>query len=237
MPPSTFNRLVENIRRRGRPESLPLCAEVDGKADGSKVIEIVSGHHRIRAARAAGLTEIDALVDVSGLSRSSIVAKQLAHNALVGKDDDAIVRQLVAMLETPDDLLETGLDDTFLPPVEGDTIKLFSPRADFDWKTLTFVFLPHQMGEFKDLLAAVEGKQDLVGAAPAALFDPFLKAASGYARLKEIRNVGTVIALLTRIALAEIQADQAQAASPTSGVPPVGSGPWTPNGRADEAVS
>src|SRR6266699_1322539 len=47
----------------------------------------ISGHHRTRAATAAGLSELFVLVDVTGLSRSQIAAKQLAHNAIEGQDN------------------------------------------------------------------------------------------------------------------------------------------------------
>ena len=46
------DQLTANIKNRGQLESLPLLAEKDG------VLEIVSGHHRIKSARAAGMKEI-----------------------------------------------------------------------------------------------------------------------------------------------------------------------------------
>ena len=62
------DQLTANIKNRGQLESLPLLAEKDG------VLEIVSGHHRIKSARAAGMKEIIAIIDVSGLSRSGSAA-------------------------------------------------------------------------------------------------------------------------------------------------------------------
>jgi hypothetical protein len=61
-----FERLSQTIARDKRLESLPFCARTD------KAIEIVSGHHRARAAIAAGLTEMFVMVDVTGLTRSQI---------------------------------------------------------------------------------------------------------------------------------------------------------------------
>ena len=49
MKDAMFKQLVSNIRSRGNLESLPFCARVVEK------IEIISGHHRARAAKAAGL--------------------------------------------------------------------------------------------------------------------------------------------------------------------------------------
>src|SRR5437762_1667585 len=80
MPKAMFERLSQTIGRDKRLESLPLCAKTE------RGLELISGHHRTRAATAAGLTEMFTLVDVTGLTRSQIAAKQLAHNAIEGQD-------------------------------------------------------------------------------------------------------------------------------------------------------
>ena len=75
-------QLTDNIKKRGQLESLPFCALIDGK------IEIVSGHHRIRSAKDSGImSEIFVILDTTGLRRSQVAAKQLAHNAISGFDD------------------------------------------------------------------------------------------------------------------------------------------------------
>src|SRR3990167_3081838 len=80
MSPQAFQRLVANIKNGDRLESLPFCVL---RPNGD--IEIVSGHHRTRAARAAGLNEVPVLIDTTTtLTRSQIVAKQLAHNSISG---------------------------------------------------------------------------------------------------------------------------------------------------------
>ena len=201
MPPAKFERLVENIRRRGALESLPYCVQPGGEGP----VEIVSGHHRVRAANAAGLTHIAVLVDTSTYSRSAIVAKQLAHNALVGHDDEEILKQLVATIDNPDDLLMTGLPKELLPGPEHDAMMLFTPRIDFDWRTVTFAFLPHQIDNLEKLLDSLDGQQDLVLCALREQFEPLLHAAAKLARIKKIRAGGTVLALLTEMALSEVQ--------------------------------
>lgn len=95
------DQLTANIKKRGQLESLPLFVLVDGK------LEIISGHHRVKSARAAEMKEIIAIVDVSGLSRSKIAAKQLAHNAISGFDDDSTLREIVKMIDDVDDMIES----------------------------------------------------------------------------------------------------------------------------------
>ena len=87
------DQLTTNIKNRGQLESLPLLVEKDG------VLEIISGHHRIKSAREAELKEIVAIIDVSGLSRSKIAAKQLAHNAISGFDDQDVLKEICKMLD------------------------------------------------------------------------------------------------------------------------------------------
>ena len=53
------------------------------------------------------MKEIIAIVDVSGLSRSKIAAKQLAHNAISGFDDDSTLREIVKMIDDVDDMIES----------------------------------------------------------------------------------------------------------------------------------
>ena len=75
MKPEMMKQLTDNIRKRGQLESLPYCALTDK-------IEIISGHHRFRAAREAGMKEVIVILDISGLNRSQIAAKQIPHNAI-----------------------------------------------------------------------------------------------------------------------------------------------------------
>lgn len=207
MPPRMFERLVANIKQRGSLESVAYCAQPDGVGE----IEIVSGHHRVRAARAAGIERIPIMVDVSPMTRSLIVAKQLAHNALVGVDDPDLTRQLTAMIDNPDDRLVSGLpDEVFGEQEEIDAMRLFTPRIDFDFRTVTFSFLPHQQEEFERLIDMLDGRHDLLLGAPLECFDDFMRALARYARIKKIRSGGSAITLLVRLALEEVERIQAE---------------------------
>lgn len=203
MPPGKFERLVENIRQRGALESLPYCVQPGW--DGP--IEIVSGHHRVRAGHAAGLDELTILLDVAKMPRSAVIAKQLAHNALVGSDDPDLINQLLAEIDDPDDRLATGLSaDVLEGQAAVDVAAMFAPRIDFDYRTVSFAFLPHQQAELERLIELLEGRHDLVAVAPISQYDEFLKVAARYARLKGVRSGATAITLMVRLALEEIEA-------------------------------
>lgn len=215
MSPRHFDRLTENIRQRGMIESLPYCHWPDEQGP----VEIVSGHHRARAARAAGLDVIPALVDTKPMRRTEVIAKQIAHNELHGDPDQQILAQLVAMIDNVDDLLTTGLSEDQLPTVEPDDTKLDIPHADFDWRMVTLLFLPQQLKEFGQALDALDSHTDTLGIADRDQFEEFARQVHRYGWLNNVRNMATAIAILTDLAARE--SDQAEADGVTPG------GTWT----------
>jgi ParB-like nuclease domain len=196
MTPATFERLVENIRRTGRLESTPYCAQ----PNGTGAVEVVSGHHRIRAARKAGLTDVEVLIDRNDLTRSQIIAKQLAHNAIVGTDDQDLVRQLVAQITSVDDLLESGLGEDLLPTPEKFKVTLFAPHADYKWKTARFVFLSHQLDQFTDLAKSFQSEDKTLVVGFDAQFEAFIKAVAAFGKERNIVSAATAISVLTELA-------------------------------------
>lgn len=199
MQPGEFTRLVANVKDRGMLESLPYCHQPNGEG----VVSTISGHHRVRAARAAGLTHIPVIVDKRVMSRSEVVSKQIAHNQLHGSPDEAILRQMIAMIDNPDDLLATGLGEDYLPTVERDTTSMDVPHADFEWRMLVLTFLPRQFDDFQQVIDMIPAA-DMVGVATDDQFEQFAKAVYKYARMKSIKSVSTAVALLTDLALTEI---------------------------------
>lgn len=201
MDPTKFERLVENIRRRGALESLPYCHQPGGEGP----ISIVSGHHRAKAARMAGLKEIPVLVDTNDMPRSLLRAKQIAHNELTGSPDEEILREMIAQIDSVEDLLTSGLPEDYLPAPERSTTTLELPHADFDWKMVAFMFLPEQLGRMDELVEAIGSQTDLVGVAQMEQFEQFSKAMVSYGQRMNIKNMTAVVDKLTMIALAELE--------------------------------
>ncbi len=202
LPLAEYNQLSNNIQNRGQLESVPYCALIDGR------FEIISGHHRIKAARGVGITRGVILVDESGLSRSEIVAKQLAHNRLAGVDDEQTLRILYDSIDDPLLKLESGLSEDFADLSNYDWDAIPAPRLNMKWRTVTLTFLDHQLQDFEDLLGALP-PSDLVGVADIEQFQPFVDAASKFGRLKSIRSIGLIVHELTRLALERIAAAEA----------------------------
>ena len=196
--------LTSNIKNRGTLESLPY---IHKKGD---TFSIVSGHHRVRAANAAGLKTIYGLVDTIELTESQIVSKQISHNELVGQADSEILGELVKKMKEVDDIIASGLPEKFLNQIAQQSPVMDLPQLDFDWRTLQLVFLPEQLKEFQSLVRMVDSKAEFVGVANVSQFDEFSKAMVQFGKTRNIKSIGATIQLLTEIALREVEQWQDQ---------------------------
>jgi hypothetical protein len=154
MSPSKFERLVENIRQSGHLESFPLVHQSTNAA-GNAEFHIISGHHRTRAARAAGLHHVPVIVLGRDLTPSQIKAKQLAHNALAGTDDREILGRIYEQIEDLQARLETGLTDQELA-VDLPTVPIDEVSLGLRFELVNLLFLPRAFERFTELLDTLE---------------------------------------------------------------------------------
>lgn len=186
MKPEMFRQLHENIKKRGGLESLPLCALTDK-------IEMISGHHRLRACKEAGLKEVIIMLDVSNLTRSQIAAKQLAHNAINGFDDPSMLREIAKLITDVDDMIESFIGkDVFGEPLT-ELEKLISPMLDFDWKQIQFIFLPHQLNDMQALVNKTQGSYDYIGVAYIEQYEKLMDMLQQYQNFKNVKNLGAAM--------------------------------------------
>ena len=106
MDQGMMDALVSNLKRDGRLESVPLLFR-----NKKGVLEIISGHHRIEAAKRAGIEKILVMV-TTVRSDQEAVAKQLSHNAIVGKDDAFTLQKLYDLIGEVDLKMYSGLADS-----------------------------------------------------------------------------------------------------------------------------
>jgi len=193
MSPEMQERLTLNITKEQRLESVPfVLRREDGKFD------IISGHHRYRAARNAGLKEIIVMVETRPLDRSRVVSKQVAHNRLVGYTDQQVLKKMCEEMVRPEDMLEAFIDKSDLgikfQPVPIDDIII-----KYDWKMLVLSFLPTQLEEFKSLCDAIPPKTTLVGACDMKIYEEFRETLLALGKAEDIRNIGTIVAKMVEI--------------------------------------
>lgn len=155
MPGGMFERLQLTIARDGRLEQLPLLAQVDGH------LEVVSGHHRTRAARAGGLKDYWALVDTTGLSPDQIKAKQLAHNSIEGDDEAQLVRRIFDSIRDVDARLDAHIDPKVYVIDQVDRAPMPKLDVDISYRTVLLTFLPHQADRFDKAVGQMLEQADL----------------------------------------------------------------------------
>lgn len=190
-------QLTDNIKKRGQLESLPFCALTE---EGTR-IEIISGHHRIRSGKDAGIKDFFVILDISGLNRSKIAAKQIAHNAISGFDDQSTLKELAKMLEDVDDMIESYAGKEILSEPTAELEKYLSPTVEFDWKNVVFTFLPHQLEDLQGLIGILDNlKPDFVGIADIEAHKPFLETVARYQQFSNVKNVGAAIHAMTKFA-------------------------------------
>lgn len=196
MPKAMFDQLTQNIKDAKTPESVPLLAKTE------RGIEIVSGHHRIRASRAADLKMFLGLV-YDDLPQSRIFSKQLAHNAIHGTSDTELVKRIWLQIDDVAARFESFID----PRAFADLKPVSFTPVDVDMvtaaKTVLFVFLPTQMIDFDAALETLLPKTDVdkVYLAHRDTFDAF-KAALGRVRSDlDIVNAPTALAEMGRLAV------------------------------------
>lgn len=191
-------QLTDNIKKRGQLESLPFCALTQ---DDTR-IEIISGHHRIRSGKDAGLKEFYVILDISGLNRSKITAKQIAHNAISGFDDQSTLKELAKLLNDVDDMIESYAGKDVLAQVHEDIDKYLSPVVNFEWKNIMFAFLPHQINDMNKLIDAVKRlSPDKVGVAAIDEYKPFIEALAKFQGYEDVKNIGAAIHAMTKLTM------------------------------------
>ncbi|WP_273522361.1 ParB N-terminal domain-containing protein [Rhodosalinus sediminis] len=208
-------RLTENIKRDGGLTSLPLVWRIQ-RADGTPesdppTYEIISGNHRVISAREAGLTEIDCLVITNWIPPERRVEIQLAHNAVSGQDDLAILEALYESLPLAGKEY-SGLTDDAFSSLRDIALTGFNVDAP-DYQEIVLSFLPEDAEQFHRLVErARKSPQAQIHAAQMGTFDAMFDA---IVRVKEVQNVqNTGMALATLAELAMERLDQIEAEEP-----------------------
>lgn len=194
MEDEMFQQLVENIRERGALESMPYVWENDEEGH----IEIISGHHRTRAADEAGLDEIWCIVETGELSEDAVKAKQLAHNSISGEQDDQLVKRLYDDIESVDRRIEAYIDEEDLDvPTEDYSVERVD--ADMERHTVNMMFLPRQLEQFEDTIDSLSRDTERVYIADVDEWEEFSETVNEIRDVEEIRSIAAVMSRMTEI--------------------------------------
>jgi hypothetical protein len=213
MTKGMFARLQATVQRDGRLESLPFCCLTS--TDPVR-IEIISGHHRTRAARAAELFYVACLVDETILSRDQIAAKQLSANAIAGDSEAQLVARIFESIGDVDARLEA-----FIEPTQALPAPVRLPRLDIDlgYRAITLVMLPHQADAFDNAVKqvmdddAIPDDARTLNLVDLELFDLWQSAMRRFGKEYDARAITVQVARLIEAAAAHLGIEEVTAAA------------------------
>jgi hypothetical protein len=204
MPKRVFDQLADNIKRDKNLSSLPFCWR---RADGK--YELLSGHHRVGAAKAAGVPLILFLYTDAALSKAEKIAVQLSHNSLVGQDNPTLLADLWRDIDDLSMKVYSGLDDEFIEKLAPPKLVKISD-APLHLEELTWLFFPPEIERINDVVTALKGyraKTKLV--APLELFNQFFDTLLNFKEAAGIQNSATAMLAIIEIVEAWISEHKA----------------------------
>ncbi|MGW2320087.1 ParB N-terminal domain-containing protein [Streptomyces sp. NPDC001680] len=196
LPHEQFRQLVANIKRDGHLTSTPL---VWNDRDSGRLI-VLSGNHRTLAAIEAGLTSIWWMQIDEPLPRQRQIALQLSHNAIVGQDDPAILKELYDELESVEWRQYTGLDDKALDLLEKVDVASLG-EANLDFASVQLMFLPDELERAEAAFDAARStaSADQRWVAGLEQYEPVLDALETSRAAYKIGNTATALGVILAV--------------------------------------
>jgi ParB-like nuclease domain len=193
MRKNKFDQLVRNVKEDGNLSSLPLCwHDREGRA------HLLSGHHRIEAAQAAGITYVLYLYQTE-TAEEKRTAIQLSHNELFGEDDLSILKQQWEVLKSLDMKLYSGLDDERFQVFQPVELASFTEK-DLLLKKVELTFVPAEEAKLQEALAKVAKSNYMQLVGIDTQYGPFLDALMKVKAQERIYSNASVFLLMTRLA-------------------------------------
>ena len=195
MTKSTFDVLVEGIKKTGM-SSMPFCYH----ENGLKIV--LSGNHRVMAAREAGTTLILYLYTDEYMSRQEQITLQLAHNQVTGQDDPGTLKELWEELKDVDLKFLTGFDDDYfekLKSIQINTIK----EPPLKTKEVLVLFIQEDLTLLSEARELIEkaAKKKPVFLAKYADFNTFFNAVVDLKESENIINTATALRRMSEITI------------------------------------
>ncbi len=206
-----FQRLVANIiEDGGLLGNTPFCwlyrsdeqpHEPIHTKDKQDVFEVISGNHRVKAARAAGLNLIDVEVTKQYIEPERRRAIQLSQNAITGEDDPVTLKQIYEDIDNVAFRMYSGLDDKTLNLMKDVSVESLS-EANLAFQTIALTFLPHEVAEIEEVWKLI--KDSVAGRKAHWLarwqeYDMFLDALEAAGTANGVKNTATALMVVLEV--------------------------------------
>jgi hypothetical protein len=138
MDADTYRQLVSNIRRDGELSTIPFCIlHTSGSKEGK--YEVISGNHRVKAAKDAGLVQIYVLYCLdTEISNDEKLAIQLSHNEIHGQNDLEVLKELVEEIQSAEYKEYAYVDESQFAEIGNFEYDIASPTNEIVHMTFTF---------------------------------------------------------------------------------------------------
>lgn len=188
MKQEEYKRLVNNVKSDKALSSVPFCCYNEDWE-----LECLSGNHRVMAAIDAGLKEIDVMVTEEELTENQKRAIQISHNAIVGQDDMAVLKELYESIDDVEFKEYSGLDDEVIKALDKIGSQTMS-AASLDFQVLSIVVLPDELNKAVEIIEQV--KKEIRGTGFTlrfAEYDKWLDTLEVVGNSAGIKNTATVL--------------------------------------------
>jgi hypothetical protein len=210
-----MRRLTENLKRDGVLTSYPLVYSPDerlnpdfyGQSKGKLII--VSGNHRVEAARNAGFDEIPCIRLLTHVPDARLRAIQLSHNSISGQDDQSVLQQLYDSLDLDEKLYSGLTDDDFnIEPIDLSGLGIGGVR----YSEVTLAFIPRELDQVKSWLSSIEeqARKTPTLAARYEDFDQFFDAVVKTKTTLKVYNSAIAVAAMVSLAMERLEQLQAE---------------------------
>ncbi|MGW2951527.1 ParB N-terminal domain-containing protein [Streptomyces eurythermus] len=203
MTKEEYDLLVRNIKADGCLTSVPLIYGAGEYPEGEELI--LSGNHRCDASVDADLPEITCMLIDDPQEKDQLIARQLSHNAIAGKDDPATLKHLYDQIEDVDWRAYSGYDDEQLQLLADVSPEGLS-EANLDFATVALIFLPPELEAAREAFNQARAGQNEYWLAARADYEQTLDTLASTHAAHKVGNVAT--ALHAILAIAENHLDE-----------------------------
>lgn len=197
MTADQMRRLTDNLKNDNALTSAVLLYP---DSETNKII-VISGNHRVEAARNSKLEQIPALIIQTYLNIDEIRAIQLSHNAITGQDNPNVLLEIYESLSMQSKAY-SGITDDFvnsIKKIDIDSLSIGTPK----YEEIILHFLPPEKEAFMDFIEKfkkpVESKTFLL--AEYKDFENFFNTIVEVKEFKNIFNTAVAINQLAELAL------------------------------------